>query len=192
MSEERQNPPPLRVAPRAQDHIDKLRDAGFDTQRFFDTLVGIRDDPLLPESQREALYKLIASESFIWYLEAIRNQPIDRTKLVLEARKLAEEYDAAIRKEAPGERATALAKADIGAAAPAVKPGPTPPPTAAAKPAPTPSARPDARASRPAPRPGAGPGVSPSAGPGAGRSAGPGAGPGAPATPPRPPKPDKK
>jgi hypothetical protein len=67
-----------RVTPRVREHIDRLREAGFETAKFFDALVKIRDDSALPKAHREAIYKLIAMESFVWYLEAITNEPVDR------------------------------------------------------------------------------------------------------------------
>lgn len=97
-----------RVAPRVQGHIDELRKAGLDTQAFFDALVGIRDDSTLPTAQRDALYRLIASECFIWYLEALRGEPIDRIKLVEDAQRVAEEEGAAIKRKTPGGAAAAL------------------------------------------------------------------------------------
>ena len=100
--------------PRVREHVDKLREAGLDTQKFFDCLVGIRDDTALPKAHREAIYKLIAMESFIWYMEALRNERVDRIKMRDEVNKMGAEYEAAIRKKIEGEKAANLAKADIG------------------------------------------------------------------------------
>lgn len=151
-----------RATPRVREHIDRLREAGFETAKFFDALVKIRDDSALPKAHREAIYKLIAMESFVWYLEAITNEPVDRKKLLEEARKLAEEHSAAIVKRTPGDTAAALAVADIGRTAPgsgpavaaAPKPSvpaPAPAPAAAKPPAPAPAPR------QPGPRPAAPP-----------------------------------
>ena len=107
--------PPKKATPRVREHVNTLREAGLDTQKFFDALVAIRDDSALSNTHREALYKLISMESFVWYLEAIRNEEIDRIKLAEEVNKLTLEYDAAIRTEKPGERAGELLKRDIGA-----------------------------------------------------------------------------
>jgi hypothetical protein len=110
-----------RATPRVRDHVNKLREAGLDTQKFFDCLVAIRDDTALPKAHREAIYKLIAMESFVWYLEALRDEAIDRKKLVEEAMKLMQQHEAAIRSApAPGETAAALATKDIGAAKPKI------------------------------------------------------------------------
>jgi len=109
-----------RATPRVREHVDKLREAGLDTQKFFDALSAIRDDSALPRPHREALYKLIAMESFIWYLEAIRGERIDRIKLREEVNKLGEEYAAAIRKREPGDEAAALAEKNISAPPPAI------------------------------------------------------------------------
>lgn len=100
---------PRRVHPRVEGHIDELRKAGLNTQAFFDALVGIRDDQLLNDTQRDVLLKLIAHESFCWYLEALRGEPVDRFELLLEAQKIAEKNNAAIKKPAaPGESAAEL------------------------------------------------------------------------------------
>ena len=112
-----------RVAPRVQGHVDRLRAAGLDTQAFFDALAAIKDDRGLPAPQREALYRLIAMESFVWYLEALRGAPVDRIKLVEEARKVAEEKGVLIARRSPGDAAGALARADLGTpSGPAVAP----------------------------------------------------------------------
>jgi len=97
-----------RVVPRVQNHIDALREAGLNTEAFFEALVGIRDDRVLGDEQKSALYRLIANESFIWYLEALGGQPIDRIKLVEESLKIAEENQAAIKVTKPGEAAATL------------------------------------------------------------------------------------
>lgn len=109
MAEEQQR----KATPRVREHVERLRLAGFDTQKFFDALVALRDDSGLSKPHREALYKLIAMESFVWYLEALRNEPIDRLKLLEEAKRIHDEHAAAIRKTEPGEKAAELAKADI-------------------------------------------------------------------------------
>ncbi len=139
-----------RATPRVREHVDRLRAAGMDTARFFDALTLLRDDTALPKAHRDAIYKLIAMESFIWYLEALRNEPIDREKLLAQAKEVAAQP--AIVKRTPGDQASALAKADIGKApkadamerpkpsvATAAKPAaPTPKPTAPKAAAPTP------------------------------------------------------
>ncbi len=93
------NEQPRREAPRVREHLDRLRMAGLDTQKFFEALVALRDDKALPKNQKEALYKLIAMESFIWYLEALRNEPIDRMKLRDEVERLATEALEASRRD---------------------------------------------------------------------------------------------
>jgi hypothetical protein len=123
--------PPKRATPRVREHVERLRVAGFDTQKFFDALVALRDDTALPRAHRDALYKLIAMESFVWYLEAIRNEPVDRVKLLEEAAKALVEHGAAIRRTEPGEAAATLARADIGKAAHAAPRAPEPPRAAA-------------------------------------------------------------
>lgn len=72
---------PKQVTPRVAAHVERLRMAGLDTARFFDALVQLRDDKALPEKHRRALYRLIAMESVIWYLEALRDERIDRMAL---------------------------------------------------------------------------------------------------------------
>ena len=105
---------PKKSTPRVREHVNALREAGLDTQKFFDALVGIRDDSALSKTHREALHKLVAMESFVWYLEAIRNEEIDRIKLADEVNKITQEYSASMRTEKTGERANELLKRDIG------------------------------------------------------------------------------
>lgn len=100
-----------KIVPRVQAHVDKLRAAGLDTQLFFDALVGIRDDRNLTPQHRTALYRLIATESFIWYLEALQGHPADRAKLIEEAFRINAENSAAIKRRSPGDGAHALAQA---------------------------------------------------------------------------------
>jgi hypothetical protein len=153
-----------RATPRVREHVDKLREAGLDTQKFFDVLCGIRDDSALPRAHRESIYKLIAMESFVWYLEALRNERIDRIKLREEVNKIGAEYSAAIRAQKPGDKAAALAERDIGeskkpvsasasTSAPPRQGTPTSPGRPSnVPPAPKPPAPPPA-AKKPAPRP---------------------------------------
>jgi hypothetical protein len=97
-----------RVLPRIQGHIDALREAGLDTESFFEALVGIRDDRALGDAQRNALYRLLANESFVWYLESLRGKPIDRIKLAEQAAIIAEENAVAIKKRSPGDLAAQI------------------------------------------------------------------------------------
>ena len=98
-----------KVAPRVQAHVDKLRAAGLDTQLFFDALAGIRDDRQLSKPHRTALYKLVASESFLWYLEALTGAPVDRAKLIEESFRINAENAAAIKMRLSGDAAHNLA-----------------------------------------------------------------------------------
>lgn len=98
---------------RIQEHIEKLRCAGLDTQMFFDALTGIRDDRVITKDQRDALYKLVAMEGFIWYLEALRGEPVDRIALTVKANELAEQNAAAIKKRSPGDTASELLGMDL-------------------------------------------------------------------------------
>lgn len=98
---------------RIQEHIDKLRCAGLDTQMFFDALVGIRDDSVISKDQRDALYKLVAMEGFVWYMEAIGGKHVDRVALAEKAAELAVENAAAIKKRTPGDTATALLDSSV-------------------------------------------------------------------------------
>ncbi len=108
-------PPRKKVVPRVAEHVERLRVAGLDTQKFFDALCQIRDDSALSKVQREALIKLIAMESFVWYLEAVRSERIDRNQL----REEVEQVNAAI-KNRPAQQEPRLE---------------TPPPSAKADPA---------------------------------------------------------
>jgi hypothetical protein len=91
---------------RVEAHLQKLREAGLDTQAFFAALVDIRDDSALSETHREAIYQTIAMESFIWYLEAINGSPMDRTQAAEAIRKLAEAQPAVERTTGDDEEAT--------------------------------------------------------------------------------------
>lgn len=104
-----------RGSPRVQEHVKRLRLAGLNTEAFFRALIELRDDAKLPDAHRDALYKMIAMESYIWYLEAIRGEPIDRFKLMEEAKKIAEQNDAAIKRRSPGDSSAELITKDIGA-----------------------------------------------------------------------------
>lgn len=97
-----------RVAPRVQGHVDALREAGLNTEAFFDALVGIRDDTLLTDAHREALHRLLATESFVWYLEALRGSPVDRIALMEQAQQIAEKNAVAIKKQVEGQDAAEL------------------------------------------------------------------------------------
>ncbi|MEM7675275.1 MAG: hypothetical protein AAF449_04635 [Myxococcota bacterium] len=99
-----------KVDTRVQAHVERLRAAGLDTQRFFDALVAIRDDHSLPAAHRTALYRLIASECSIWYLEALRGAPLDRAQMMEEAFRINEQNAAAIKQRTPGDGAHALAE----------------------------------------------------------------------------------
>ena len=81
---------PNKPAARVEAHLQKLREAGLDTQKFFAALVDIRDDSALSAAHRDALYRVVAMESFLWYLDAINGAPLDREKMLEEARKLLE------------------------------------------------------------------------------------------------------
>ena len=84
------------------------------SQLFFDALVGIRDDRrLTTAAHRTALYRLVASESFLWYLEALRGHPVDRAKLIAEAFEINANNAAAIKRRSPGDGAAALAEAAV-------------------------------------------------------------------------------
>lgn len=84
MATSRRSPPPARFL----EHLRSLRASGFDTAALVSALVAIRQDTGLPPEQREALYRMIAMESMVWYLEALRGEPIDRVALAADAGKL--------------------------------------------------------------------------------------------------------
>ena len=117
---------PPRATARVREHVDSLREAGLDTEKFFNALIAIRDDNALPRDHREALYNLIAMESFVWYLEAIRDERIDREKLREAVNEIASTYDAAIRKTASGQKAAELLNKDIGRDPPSSTPATAP------------------------------------------------------------------
>jgi hypothetical protein len=102
-----------RPSPRVVEHIHRLREAGLDTEAFFEALSAIRDDSALPQAHREALYRMIAMESTVWYFEALRGEPVDRFKLLKEAEQILSANEAAIKKTTPGGPAAELATKDI-------------------------------------------------------------------------------
>jgi hypothetical protein len=102
-----------RVSLRVQEHVKELREAGLNTEAFFNALVGIRDDSALPSKHRDAIYRLVAMECYVWYLDAIRGERIDRFKLMQEARAIAEKNQAAIKKRTPGDSSAELVTKDI-------------------------------------------------------------------------------
>ncbi len=140
--------------PRVQEHLERLRAAGLKTEDFFEALIALRDDSGLPQAHREALYRTIGMESFIWYLEALRGEPVDRIKAAHEAKQIAEENSVAIKRRKDGDSATELVKRDIS-----LKPG-TPGPGKA----PTQKKAPP-RKKGPAPRKAAAPRSGPTRGP---------------------------
>ena len=91
---------------RVEAHLQRLREAGLDTQAFFAALVAIRDDSALAPAHREALHQVIAMESFYWYLEALNGEPIDRAKAAEAAQKMAEANAAIAKPEFPREEVT--------------------------------------------------------------------------------------
>lgn len=103
-----------KASPRVAQHLESLREAGLATESFFNAMTAIRDDSALPNAHREAIYRMIAMESYIWYLEALRGEPVDRAKLMREAKAAIEEQGAAIKKPAPGGASAALMKKDLG------------------------------------------------------------------------------
>jgi hypothetical protein len=86
-----------RIPLRVLEHVEKLRQAGLDTEAFFQALVAIRDDATLPNEHREALYRLIAMESYVWYLEALRGEAIDRDELMKDLEEALTNAEAAIK-----------------------------------------------------------------------------------------------
>ena len=144
-----------RVAPRVVAHVEKLRQAGLETESFFNALIAIRDDSALPNAHREALYRMVAMESYVWYLEALRGEPVDRLKLMQEAAKIAEKNDVAIKKRSAGDSSLELLAADIGATKKDAEAPPATPTTAApeVKAAPRPAAKAPTPGARPAPPP---------------------------------------
>ncbi len=92
-----------KASPRVAEHLEKLRASGLSTEAFFDALSGIKNDSALPNSHREALYRMVAMESYIWYLEALRGEPVDRIALFLEAKKAAADGEPAIKRKTPAK-----------------------------------------------------------------------------------------
>ncbi len=101
-------------SPRVQEHLKKLQAAGLQTEAFFEALISIRDDTALPKAHRDALYKVVAMESFVWYLEALRGAPVDRFRAMEALAEIDAQNSAAIKKRTPGDTSAALIQADIG------------------------------------------------------------------------------
>lgn len=89
-----------KASPRVAEHLEKLRGSGLSTEALFEALSAIKNDSALPNAHREALYRMVAMESYVWYLEALRGEPIDRVNLLLESKKLLPE-EPAIKKKKP-------------------------------------------------------------------------------------------
>jgi hypothetical protein len=98
---------------RVEDHLQRLRKAGLDPTQLADALVELRDDPLLTTPQREAIYNLLATESFVWYLEALRGGAVDREKLKKEVKAQRDRRGAAVKAPQKGELAAELLVTDI-------------------------------------------------------------------------------
>lgn len=142
--------------PCVEAHVERLREARIDIEAFFDALARIRDDPLLQPAQRHALYRMVACESFAWYLEALREGPLNRIKLNREVAPRAEARAARKKNDVGTENQTPQRAArDRGATivdrphprcTPRTAPGPRgPKPVPRAVPRPTPQPRRDRR-----------------------------------------------
>lgn len=62
-------------------HIKALHQAAGDDEAYATALQAIRDDGTLKPPQREAIYKTLAQQSLLWYLEACSGNPIDLSQL---------------------------------------------------------------------------------------------------------------
>lgn len=97
-----------RLPPRVEAHLQRLRDAGFDPAAMRSALHAIRDDSALPPAHRKALLQMIAMESALSYLEALKGQKLNREAIAAELRAQAARAPAP---DAPGPAAPRSAKA---------------------------------------------------------------------------------
>lgn len=62
-------------------HMKTLAAALGQEEAYQQALNGIRDDNSLTEAQRAAIYKTLAQQSLLWYIEACSGEPVDMAEL---------------------------------------------------------------------------------------------------------------
>lgn len=62
-------------------HIKALAAALGQEEAYQQALNGVRDDNGLTEAQREAIYKTLAQQSLLWYIEACSGKPVNFSEL---------------------------------------------------------------------------------------------------------------
>ncbi|TNE46689.1 MAG: hypothetical protein EP343_22505 [Deltaproteobacteria bacterium] len=62
-------------------HMKALEAALGNEEAYQQALNGIRDDNALTGPQREAIYKTLAQQSLLWYIEALKGEPVDVEEL---------------------------------------------------------------------------------------------------------------
>ena len=63
-------------------HIKALQEGLGHEEAYQQALNGIRDDNGLSDAQREAIYKTLAQQSLLWYIEAATGNPVNVEELV--------------------------------------------------------------------------------------------------------------
>ena len=58
-----------------------MQEAGTDTQAFLRALERVRSDIRLEDAEREMIHQAVAMECYVWFLEAVLGEPIDRKEL---------------------------------------------------------------------------------------------------------------
>lgn len=62
-------------------HMKALEAALGQEEAYQQALNGVRDDNSLTPPQREAIYKTLAQQSLLWYIEALSGKPVDVEEL---------------------------------------------------------------------------------------------------------------
>lgn len=81
--------PPGEVRPRAADWFKGLAAAGNDMDKARAILNRIRDDKRASKADKEQFLRLLAQQSYVWYLGALRGTPVTPDELRQMARQAA-------------------------------------------------------------------------------------------------------
>lgn len=90
-------PPPGQAPtprPRVLGWLKALNDAGPDMQKAQLVLNGIRDDQRASKADKEHFYRALAQQSYVWYLGALRGQPVTAEELKEKAKQAADKQPA--------------------------------------------------------------------------------------------------
>ena len=61
-----------------------MRDAGTDADALMVALKRVRSDIRLEDAEREMIHRAVAMECYVWFLEAVLGEPVDRKQLCSE------------------------------------------------------------------------------------------------------------